>query len=230
MSRQIIVNSGIREKRAAILENNSLEDVFFEQDTYEQIAGNIYRGRVKDVLPGMQAAFIDIGHERNAFLHINDLYPLLNKKQVKQWQDNKLGIHQVLQPGQEIMIQIIKESIGSKGPKATCKISIPGRYFVLLPHEQRINISRKITDNKERERLKKITAKLTENDYGIIIRTNARERVKEDLELDLDYLIHIWKDIKETYRRRKATSLVYHHAGLIRQIVRDYMSAEVDKV
>lgn len=230
MSRQIIINSSIREKRAAVLVNNRLEDVFFEQDTYEQIAGNIYRGRVKNVLPGMQAAFIDIGHERNAFLHINDLYPLLDQEEFKLWQDNRLGIQQVLQPGQEIMVQIIKESIGSKGPKATCKISIPGRYFVLLPHEQRINISRKINDNDERERLKKLTAKLTDYDYGVIIRTNARGRVKEDLELDLDYLIHIWKDIQQSYRKKKAVSLVYHHVGLIRQIVRDYMSIEVDKV
>ncbi|MFP4016875.1 MAG: ribonuclease, partial [Halanaerobiales bacterium] len=112
MSRQIIINSGIREKRAAVLVDGRLEDVFLEQDTYDQIAGNIYRGRVKDVLPGMQAAFVDIGIDRNAFLHINDLYPLLNESQLELWHDNKLGIQQVLQPGQEIMIQIIKESIG----------------------------------------------------------------------------------------------------------------------
>ncbi|MFW6264830.1 MAG: ribonuclease, partial [Bacillota bacterium] len=122
MSREIIINSGIREKRGAVLVNNRLEDVFPEQDIYDQIAGNIYRGIVKDVLPGMQAAFVDIGIDRNAFLHINDLYPLLNQEQLQLWQENKLGIQQILKTGQEIMVQIIKESIGSKGPKASCKV------------------------------------------------------------------------------------------------------------
>jgi len=229
-SRQIIINSGIREKRAAVLVDGRLEDVFLEQDTYDQIAGNIYRGKVKDVLPGMQAAFIDIGIDRNAFLHINDLYPLLNEDQLDLWQDNKLSIQQVLRPGQEIMLQITKESIGSKGPKATCKVSIPGRYFVLMPFESRINISRKITDNGERERLKSITARLTDYDFGVIIRTNAVGRDQEGLERDLDYLIHVWQTVQEDYNMRKATSLLYRHVGLIRQVVRDYLSTEIDKV
>lgn len=230
MSREIIINSGIREKRGAVLVNNRLEDVFLEQDIYDQIAGNIYRGIVKDVLPGMQAAFVDIGIDRNAFLHINDLYPLLNQEQLHLWQENKLGIQQILKAGQEIIVQIIKESIGSKGPKASCKVSIPGRYFVLMPYEARINISRKITDKEERERLKGLAAKLTDNDFGVIIRTNARERSREELELDLDYLIHVWETVQEDYQQAKAPEIVYRHVGLIRQVVRDYMSAEVDKV
>ncbi|MFW6022148.1 MAG: Rne/Rng family ribonuclease [Halanaerobiaceae bacterium] len=230
MSRQIIINSGIREKRAAVLINGRLEDIFLEQDTYDQIAGNLYRGRVKDVLPGMQAAFVDIGIDRNAFLHINDLYPLLDKEKMDLWQKNKMAIQQVLQPGQEIMIQIIKESIGSKGPKATCKISIPGRYFVLMPYESRINISRKITNNNERERLKSLTARLTDYDYGVIIRTNAMERSQEELERDLDYLLHIWETIQKDFENKKAPSLIYRHVGLIRQVVRDYLSTDVDKV
>ena len=157
MSIQIIINSGIREKRAAILVNGQLEDLLLEQDIHEQIAGNIYRGKVKDVLPGMQAAFVDIGLERNAFLHINDLYPLLDGEKVRFWQENRLSIQDILRPEQEIMVQIIKESIGTKGPKASCKISIPGRYFVLMPYDPKINISRKILKAEERERLKKIS-------------------------------------------------------------------------
>ncbi|MFP4016634.1 MAG: Rne/Rng family ribonuclease, partial [Halanaerobiales bacterium] len=126
--------------------------------------------------------------------------------------------------------QIIKESIGSKGPKATCKVSIPGRYFVLMPYESRINISRKITDNEERERLKSITARLTEHDFGVIIRTNAVDRVKEELERDLDYLIHVWQTVRDDYNMNKAPSLLYRHVGLIRQVVRDYLSTDIDKV
>lgn len=230
MSRQIIINSGIREKRAAVLEDGQLEDVFLEQDIYDQIAGNIYRGKVKDVLPGMQAAFVDIGIDRNAFLHINDLYPLLGEDKMELWKDNKLGIQEVLKPGQEIMLQIIKESIGSKGPKATCKVSIPGRYFVLMPHESRINISRKITDIKERDKLKSITAGLISDDYGVIIRTNAVGRASEELAGDLNYLIHVWQSVQEEYKNKKSLSLVYRHVGLIMQVVRDYISTDIEKV
>lgn len=230
MSRQIIINSGIREKRAAILVNNSLEDMFFEQDTYEQIANNIYQGRVKDVLPGMQAAFIDIGIEKNAFLHINDLYFRLNNKQLELWKENKLGIQHVLQPGQEIMVQVIKESIGQKGPKVTCKISIPGRYFVLLPLEKRIAISRKVVDAEQRNKLRKLAQGLTGGDYGVIIRTNALEQGREELKYDYQYLLDRWEDLQKRYKKNRAPVLIYRHIGLIEQVVRDYLSPEVDKV
>ncbi len=230
MNRQIIINSGIREKRAAILLNNRLDDIFFEQDTYEQIAGNIYRGRVRDVLPGMQAAFVDIGSEKNAFLHINDLYPVLDENQEKRWQENNLGIQHVLQPGRELLIQVIKESIGSKGPKVTCKVTLPGRYFVLMPYDKRISISRKITDNNERERLKKIANELTGGKYGVIIRTIASGKSRTELQFDLDYLFHLWEEIIKDYENCKATSLIYRHVGLIRQVIRDYLSTDIDKL
>lgn len=230
MSIQIIINSGIREKRAAVLVNGQLEDLLLEQDIHEQIAGNIYRGKVKDVLPGMQAAFIDIGLERNAFLHINDLYPLLDEEKEKLWQENRISIQDILRPGQEIMVQIIKESIGSKGPKASCKISIPGRYFVLMPYDSKINISRKILEAKERERLKKVSSSLIEDKYGVIIRTNAMGRESEELEKDLDYLIHVWEGIQEDYNRLKAPALVFTHADLIMQVVRDYVSYDLEKL
>lgn len=228
--RQIIINSGIREKRAAVLENNILEDMFFEQDTYQQIAGNIYRARVKNVLPGMQAAFIDIGLEKNAFLHISDLYPLLEEDQISLWHENKLGVQHVLQPGQEIMVQVIKESIGDKGPKATCKVTMPGRYFVLLPFEKRISISRKIVAEEDRERLRELTKDITGGEYGVIIRTNALERGKEELKFDYDYLYHLWQEIESKYSENRAPALLYENVGLIRQVVRDYLSADIDRV
>lgn len=230
MGRQIIINSGIREKRAAVLEEGQIEDVFLEQDIYDQIAGNIYRGKVRDVLPGMQAAFVDIGIDRNAFLHINDLYPLLDEERIELWKNNKLSVQEILKPGQEIMVQVIKESIGSKGPKATCKISLPGRYFVLMPFESRINISRKITDTQAREKLKSITTELLKNQFGVIIRTNSVGREKRELEKDLEYLIQIWKSVLKDYQGLKALSLVYRHAGLIMQVVRDYISTDIEKV
>ena len=128
------------------------------------------------------------------------------------------------------MVQIIKESIGSKGPKASCKISIPGRYFVLMPYDSKINISRKILEAKERERLKKVSSSLIEDKYGVIIRTNAMGRESEELEKDLDYLIHVWEGIQEDYNRLKAPALVFTHADLIMQVVRDYVSYDLEKL
>jgi len=185
MTRQIIVNSGIREKRAAVLFNNTLDDMFFERDTYEQIAGNIYRGRVKDVLPGMQAAFIDIGVNKNAFLYVSDLYPLLSE---------------------------------------------PGRYFVLLPFEKRISISRKINDEEDRQKLRELAQELTGGQIGVIIRTNALGRKMEELQFDYEYLINLWEEVENRYKKKKAPFMLYQNVGLIRQLVRDYLSADIDKL
>ncbi len=230
MSRQIIINSGLREKRAAILENNNLDDVLFETDTYDQIVRNIYRGKVKDVLPGMQAAFIDIGIEKNSFLHISDIYPLLNKNQRNKWNSKELGIQHVLQPGQEIMVQLIKEPIGSKGPKATCKVTIPGRYFVYLPFENKIGISRRISNESERNRLRNIASDLVGSNDGVIVRTNAFHKEKEILENDYQFLTGLWSDINENYRSSRAPALVYKDVDLIKLIIRDYLSPEIDKI
>jgi len=230
LSKQIIINSGIREKRAALIENNVVEDLFFERDTYQQIAGNIYRGKVKDVLPGMQAAFIDIGLDKNAFLHIGDLQLLLKEKQLKMYEENRLGIQHVLQPGQDLMTQVVKEPIGTKGAKVTCKVSLPGRYFVFLPYEKRIGISRRISEKIERERLRNLASELTGGEYGVIVRTNTYQKSKESIKNDYNYLVSVWQDILEQYNKSKAPALIYKEIELIQQIARDYLSREIDKV
>ncbi|ACL70162.1 Rne/Rng family ribonuclease [Halothermothrix orenii] len=230
MVNQIIINSGIKEKRAAILMDNVLEDIVIELDSYKKIVGNVYRARVIDVLPGMQAAFVDIGYDKNAFLHVSDIYPLLDEKQLKLKKEGKLGIQHVLQPGQELMVQVVKEPIYEKGAKVTCKISLPGRYLVLLPGEYRTAISRKIKDFDERDRLKKIVGKLKDPDMGLIIRTNSRYKKADLLELDYSYLKRTWTQIKENYNNSKAPDLIYEHASLLKTIVRDYLNKDVDKV
>ncbi len=230
MNKKIIINSGIREKRAAVLVNDRLDNLFFERDTYDRSAGNIYRGKVRDVLPGMQAAFVDIGFEKNAFLHINDAYPLFNKRQRKKFSRHQLKITEVLRPGQEIMVQVTKEPIGSKGPKITCKISLPGRYYVFLPGENRVNISRRITDQEERNRLKNITRELTDDQNGVIIRTNAYEKDRKLLEMDYNFLSSLWQRILSRYNRSRAVKLLHSDINLIHQIVRDHLSPEIDRV
>ena len=230
MSRQIIINSCIREKRAAIKENNNLIDILFERDTYDQIVYNIYKGRVKDVLPGMQAGFVDIGLEKNAFLHISDVYPLLSKGQEKKWRKNELSIKEVIQPGQKIMVQVVKEPIGTKGAKVTCKVTLPGRYLVLMPFENRTGISRRINETKERNRLKDIAENLIGNKYGLIVRTNTEGKDREIIENDFNFLIHLWDNIWRDYKRAKPPQLIYKDAELIKQIVRDYLSPDVNKI
>lgn len=230
MSRQIIINSCIREKRAAIKENNNLIDLMFERDTYDQIVYNVYKGRVKDVLPGMQAGFVDIGLEKNAFLHISDVYPLLNKEQEKKWRKNNLSIKEVIQPGQKIMVQVVKEPIGTKGAKVTCKVTLPGRYLVLMPFENRTGISRRINDNKERNRLKDIAEELIGDDYGLIVRTNTEDKDREIIENDFNFLLHLWKNIWRDYKKANTPDLIYKDAELTKQIVRDYLSPDVSKI
>lgn len=230
MSKKILINSGIREKRAAILVNDNLDNLFFERDTYERNEGSIYRGKVKDVLPGMQAAFVDIGSERNGFLHINDAYPLFNDKQRKNFSKRKLKINQVLNPGQEIMVQVTKEPIGEKGPKLTCRVSLPGRYYVFLPNENRINISRRIRDHGERGRLKNITKNLINGNTGVIIRTNAANKDKKLLKMDYNFLNSLWQRILSRYKRSRAPKLLHSDINLIHQIVRDHLGSDIDRV
>ncbi|MFW6269890.1 MAG: Rne/Rng family ribonuclease [Bacillota bacterium] len=231
MSKQIVINAGIRQKRAAILRDGNLEDILLETDTYNQIASNVYRGKVKDVLAGMQAAFIDIGIDKNAFLHISDIYPILNSEQRKKWNKKELSVQHVLQPGQEIMVQVVKEPIGSKGAKVSCKVTLPGRYLVLLPFENRTGISRRINDNFERNKLRNIARELTEDDgFGVIVRTNARNKDKGTLAHDYKYLTSLWQEINRRYKNNRAPALIYKNVELIKSIVRDYMSRDVDKV
>ncbi|MFW5999037.1 MAG: Rne/Rng family ribonuclease [Halanaerobiaceae bacterium] len=228
MSRQILINSDIREKRAAILVDNELDDILFERDTYDQIASNIYRGQVKDVLPGMQAAFVDIGVEKNAFLHISDASPLIKKKHRKK--HDSPGIQHILQPGQEIMVQVIKEPIGSKGPKITAKVTVPGRYFVLLPYENKIGVSRRISENGERKRLRKIARNFSSSGQGLIVRTNAAGKMKKVMKRDYDYLIWLWGEINRRFEKMRAPARIYKAVELLKLVVRDYLSKKVNKV
>lgn len=230
MSRQIVINSEYRERRAALLNNNSLEDLFFERDTYHKIAGNVYRGRVQDVLPGMQAAFVDIGISRNAFIHLNDLYPILSNEQKKKLSQKDLNIKHVLQPGQWLMVQVVKEPMGSKGAKVTCKISIPGRFFVYIPSDNKIGISRRIDDDGERGRLKSIAQDLKNGKEGLIIRTNARDESYTKLQNDYNFLSGTWKRIRNDFFKKNNIDILYQEEDLLKNLIRDYLDENIDRV
>ncbi len=230
MSRQIIINSSFREVRASLLEDNNLQEIFFERDTYHKIAGNVYRGRVHDVLPGMQAAFIDIGIQKNAFIHINDLYPILSGEQKTKLKQKELNIKHVLQPGQWLLVQVVKEPIGTKGAKVTTKVSLPGRFFVYLPSEKKIGISRRISERDERDRLKNIANELHQGRGGLIIRTNALNKEKQELVEDYHYLYKTWQNIWNNYHRINKIKLLYKEEDLLKKLIRDYLDDRVDKI
>lgn len=147
---RIVVDVGITETRLAFLEEDELVELYIERKNQKRLVGNIYKGRVTNVLPGMQAAFVDIGLEKNSFLYVKDAIPQDSSTEV-----NEVSIKEVLKAGQEIMVQVIKEPIGSKGARVTTHITLPGRYLVLMPDTDYVGISRRIGDEKERERLKK---------------------------------------------------------------------------
>ena len=172
MAKRIIVNIIPEETRMAVLEDGELIEISIERSESSNIVGNIYKGRIKNVLPGMQAAFIDIGREKNAFLYVGDIFPnSLTKASMAD---------EVLAEGQDIMVQIAKDAIGSKGPRATTHLTLAGRYVVLMPTVDYIGISRRI-EGSERDRLKILAEKVRPPGVGVIIRTVAEGKSEEDL-------------------------------------------------
>ncbi|MCK8825610.1 Rne/Rng family ribonuclease [Fuchsiella alkaliacetigena] len=226
MIKEIVVDVDIRETRVAILEDKELAEIYFERDNEERIVGNIYKGRVADVLPGMQATFVDVGLEKNVFLHVSDLLPLVADKKKKE----DLAIQQIVQPGQQIMVQITKGPVGTKGARATCDINLPGRYLVLMLTVSHVGVSRRINENKERKRLKNIAHQIKPQDKGVIVRTAAANKPRSELEKDFDFLIKLWKKIKHHYNTKQAPALIHRDLNLVNKLVRDKFTTQVDRM
>ena len=220
MAKTIIVNSTPEETRMAIFEEKELIEISVERTKSGHHVGNIYKGKTKNVLPGMQAAFIDIGKEKNAFLYIGDA-PAAN--------DAPMTIDQTLTVGKEVMIQIVKDAIGTKGPRATTNLTLPGRYVVFMPTVDYIAISRRITNEEERVRLKTLVEKVRPAGMGIIVRTMAEGKSEEDLHKDIDYLCNLWNALSARAKRAVAPILLYRDVDLIIRIVRDYLSSDVEE-
>ncbi|MBC8016386.1 MAG: ribonuclease E/G [Sporomusaceae bacterium] len=203
MAKTIVVNSTPEETRMAIFEEKELIEVFVERTKSGHHVGNIYKGKTKNVLPGMQAAFIDIGKEKNAFLYIGD---------VPAAKDASVAIEQTLTVGKEVMIQIVKDALGTKGPRATTNLTLPGRYVVFMPTVDYIAISRRIASEEERVRLKNLVEKVRPAGMGIIVRTMAEGKSEEDLHKDIDYLYNLWNALSARAKRAVAPILLYRDA------------------
>jgi len=217
----ILLNSMPEEVRMAIVAGGELQAIEMERASHSHLVGNLYRGRVQNVLPGMQAAFVDIGREKNAFLYIGDGMPKEAQQAVRQ---------QKIHIGQTLPVQIVKDAIGTKGPRATTHLTLPGRNVVLMPTAAYIGISRRIESEEERARLHGIAERICPKDMGLIIRTVAAGKTEEALAADVRYLRRLWESIQARMKLGSAPSLLYRDADLAIRMVRDSFTDEIDEV
>jgi ribonuclease G len=245
MKREIIVNDEQLETRVAILENGRLEEFQVEHSTDERIVGSIFKGRIQNLEHDLRAAFVDIGMNKNAFLHYWDMHPessILaeiddgnNKRRKSRNSRNKTFSNQEVEKrfpaGSEIIVQVTKGPIGTKGPRVTTSISIPGRYLVLLPGTKLRGVSRKIGDIRERKRLKGFLDRMVIPDgVGLIFRTAAEGIKMKNLNQDLESILVIWKELQENIKTEKAPACVHAEPNLIERMIRDWISDDVDRV
>ncbi|ADL07518.1 Rne/Rng family ribonuclease [Thermosediminibacter oceani] len=231
MSKEIIADVGRDQVRVGILEDRELVEFFIEKNFEERVAGNIYKGRVTNVLPGMQAAFVDIGLEKNAFLYVGDINIDSVGPEEKDLLEGlrKLSIKDILRVGQEVLVQVVKEPMGSKGARVSTNITLPGRYLVLMPRVDYVGISRRIEKEEERNRLKALAEELRPPRMGVIVRTAAEGRGRDELKADIDYLKKLWEDIQLRQRGGNAPRLIYKDMNLLARIVRDVFTPEVSR-
>ena len=234
VSEEILVNVTPRETRVAVVENGMLQELHIERGWRRGVVGNIYKGRVQRVMPGMQAAFVELGLERAGFLHANDVIRP-TQSDVGLAEDAPLAtpsIVELLRDGQEIVVQVVKDPIGTKGARLTTQISIPSRYLVLLPQSRSIGVSARIEDEGERQRLKSLVADLASahGGHGYIVRTNAEGQPAEALAEDIAYLARVWNVVERRGREAEAGTITYEDLSLPMRAVRDLVRRDVEKV
>tara|TARA_B100000003_G_scaffold62505_1_gene55894 strand:- start:8901 stop:10448 length:1548 start_codon:yes stop_codon:yes gene_type:complete len=238
MKKEIFINESMGETRIAIQEDNQLVEVYVEKQDKHRMVGNVYKGKVENVLPGMQAAFVDVGYDLNAFLPFSEIgsdeYIIEDRKRNHsrngKQQHRHDNIEVDLKKDQEIFVQVIKEPFAGKGPRVTTEVALPGRLLVLVPNANYIGISKKIWDKYERRRLKKIAQKLRQENVGIIIRTVAEGKSEDHIENDFKQLLDTWHIIDKKANRDVAPSLVYEDLETASSVVRDLLTPDVEKI
>ncbi len=232
MAKEIIANVEPFEVRVAVVEDGVVVGILIERG--EPLAGNIYKGRVASVLPGMEAAFVDVGLDRNAFLHLSDIRTRrITAFGATEELEDQIGrgaaIAERVRVGQEILVQVTKEPRGSKGARATTYVALPGHYLVLTPTVPGIGVSRKIDEEQERRRLRAIADRLRPEGMGLIVRTAAEGVAERDLADDVRFLLQLWNSVAAGARDARAPALLYQDLGLIRRVVRDLFTGEVER-
>ncbi|MEW6080220.1 MAG: Rne/Rng family ribonuclease [Bacillota bacterium] len=232
MEKEILVSVEHDETKVAVLEDGSLVEYYIERPVTQRVVGNIYKGKVDNVLPGMQAAFVDIGLDRNSFLYVDDaLMPKNEDDEEDIGEDLKnLTIKDILHVGQEIMVQVVKEPIGSKGARVSRHITLPGRYLVFMPSVDYVGVSRRIQEDKERDRLRKMTEGIRPSGVGLIVRTVAEGKSRKELESDMSFLKRLWNRVQQRSKNSKAPALLHRDIGLVYRIIRDLFTEDVERL
>ncbi|GAG10580.1 unnamed protein product, partial [marine sediment metagenome] len=240
MSKEMLINTMEgQECRIAILRNGSLDELYVERRSSASHVGSIYKGKITNVEPAIQAAFVDFGLSKNGFLHVSDLHPKYFPKD--QQVEEPLGqkrphrdrppIQNCLRRGQEVVVQVTKEGIGTKGPTLTTYLSLPGRLLVLMPGMTRLGVSRKIEDDELRDKAKGVLAQLSiPPDMGVIVRTAGVEQNKRELLRDLNYLRRLWTSIKKRADSSRPPCEIYEETDLITRTIRDTFDTEVKRI
>ena len=245
MAKELVINTTSHETRVALLENGHIAELYIERSRERGIVGNIYKGKVIRVLPGMQAAFVDIGLEKAAFLYVADV--LDEMEAVEQFVEGNSQhakpaegtpeehpplppIEDLLQEGQEILVQVAKEPIGTKGARITSHISLPGRHLVYMPTVDHIGISRRIEQDEEKDRLRQIVEQIRPPGTGFIVRTAAEGKSEEDLHADMEFLVGLWQDIARRRENRRAPILIHSDLDVTSKVLRDILTEDVDRI
>ena len=250
MGKRIVVNAGLIETRVAVQDGSTLTDLYVEREGRRSIVGNVYKGIVTNVLPGMQAAFVDIGLVKDAFLYAGDYTanrgedeaPDVSPDEEDDGADLDVEsepearphvpappIEELLRRGQEVLVQVSKESLGTKGARVTSFVSIPGRSIVYMPHARHVGVSRRIKDDDERERLRNVVKGLRPPAGGFIVRTVAEGKGEEDLASDIQFLSRLWSQVQARFEQAPAPSLLHEEMDLIFRVVRDLFSPQIEE-
>ena len=253
MTKEMIISSNGHETMVAILEDDLVAEVFVERERHRGVVGNVYKGRVSKVLPGMQSSFIDLGLERDGFLYVAEVVNTLEEfERLEGGDDDEKGqdgqesrdgkrdeakeqprIEDLLKEGQEILVQVVKEPLGTKGARLTSHVTMPGRFLVFMPTVDHVGVSRKIDSREERARLRGIVREFREQHGftgGVIIRTAAAGRPKEDIISDLEAFHAIWTDIRQRMESSRAPAVVYREQSLVGKLLRDLLTADFQAI
>ncbi|MSO30557.1 MAG: Rne/Rng family ribonuclease [Acidobacteria bacterium] len=252
MTKEMIISSNGHETMVAILEDDLVAELFVERERQRGVVGNVYKGRVSKVLPGMQSSFIDIGLERDGFLYVAEVIDTLEefdkleaaeedvpggearqKERERERERQQAKIEDLLREGQEILVQVVKEPLGTKGARLTSHVTMPGRFLVFMPTVDHVGVSRKIESREERARLRGIVREFRESHGftgGVIIRTAAGGRPKEDIISDLEAFHAIWTDIRQKMESSRAPAVVYREPSLVGKLLRDLLTDEFQTI
>ena len=237
--KEMFINVSAGGTRIALTESKRLVELHIERADHERMVGNIYKGEIQNVIPGMQAAFIDIGYESNAFLPFSEISNPENLRNLsfddedansKNIDKKKFNPEKNLKKGDEILVQVIKEPFSGKGPRVTTEVSIPGSLMVLVPNENYIGISRKISDKYEKRRLRKLARDFKPDNFGLIVRTIAQSKDVSILKIDFNRIWEKWQELDQKVKKKKAPSLVYRDFATSDQVIRDLFSPSISRL